>query len=138
MVDEYQDVSRATALLLQQICGPQNPPWVVGDARQAIYRFRGAEPENLVRFSRDFPGAQDFHLSENYRSSSQVISILNNLAAWLDQPDHTGPVPVRWRLGKEIPAIKTPAVTMGVAPSDAAERAGIVSSVRECFGAWQE
>jgi DNA helicase-2/ATP-dependent DNA helicase PcrA len=131
MVDEYQDVSRATALFLQQICGSENPPWVVGDARQAIYRFRGAEPENVVQFPNDFPGAQEFHLSENYRSTSQVISLLNSLAAWLDQPDHTGPVQVRWRPGKEIPAINTPAVTIGVAPSDAAERTGIISTVRE-------
>ena len=37
--------SAALATLLRSLCGPDNPPWVVGDARQAIYRFRGAAPE---------------------------------------------------------------------------------------------
>lgn len=44
MVDEYQDVSRSVAHLLTKICGPANPPWVVGDLRQAIYVFCGAAP----------------------------------------------------------------------------------------------
>jgi len=84
LVDEYQDVSRATAILLREICGEDNPPWVVGDARQAIYRFRGAAPENVYEFQSDFPNAQRFQLTENYRSSPQVIEILNRLAADLD------------------------------------------------------
>jgi DNA helicase-2/ATP-dependent DNA helicase PcrA len=131
MVDEYQDVSRATAMFLQQICGPENPPWVVGDARQAIYRFRGAEPENVRGFGRDFPGAQDFHLTDNYRSAPEIISLLNNLAAWLDNPEHEGAAPARWRPGKQIIPVGIPAVMLGAAKSDAAERAGIVAKVRD-------
>jgi DNA helicase II / ATP-dependent DNA helicase PcrA len=131
MVDEYQDVSRATAMLLQQICGTDNPPWVVGDARQAIYRFRGAEPENVRGFPRDFPGAQGLPLSDNYRSAQEIIAVLNNLADWLDNPAHRGPAKERWRPGKKLEAIGTPAVTLAAANSDAAERAGVVESVRK-------
>lgn len=74
MVDEYQDVSRAVAGLLSQLCGPENPPWVVGDTRQAIYRFRGAAPENVDLFEHDFPDANIFHLATNYRSSEAILT----------------------------------------------------------------
>jgi superfamily I DNA/RNA helicase len=130
LVDEYQDVSRATALLLQQICGPENPPWVVGDARQAIYRFRGAEPENVHRFGEDFPGARTLHLSENYRSSSEIIALINRLAGWLENPNGTIDPPPRWRSGRTVASFGTTPAWLGFANSDAAERHGIVSVIR--------
>src|SRR5690606_3705394 len=48
--------------------------WVVGDARQSIYRFRGAASSNVARFSQDFPGAQTGQLSINYRSHEEIIT----------------------------------------------------------------
>ncbi|HKC87290.1 MAG TPA: UvrD-helicase domain-containing protein, partial [Blastocatellia bacterium] len=65
LVDEYQDVSRSVATLLRYLCGPQNPPWVVGDARQAIYRFLGAAAENVEDFEKDFPSGETFDLNVN-------------------------------------------------------------------------
>lgn len=65
LVDEYQDMNRASAMLLQELVEPGQGPWVVGDVRQAIYRFRGALPLNMTRFSADFPGAQTTDLSIN-------------------------------------------------------------------------
>ena len=56
LVDEYQDVNRASGLLLKEIAGTGAGLWVVGDTRQAIYRFRGAAPSNMQRFGDDFPG----------------------------------------------------------------------------------
>ena len=50
LVDEYQDVNRASARLLKTVAGDGERLWVVGDARQSIYRFRGASSENMVRF----------------------------------------------------------------------------------------
>src|ERR1051325_2704343 len=131
LIDEYQDVSRATALFLQQISGPDNPPWVVGDARQAIYRFRGAAPENIRQFGTDFPNAQTFHLSENYRSAPEIIAAINSLAAWLDNAQHQGPAPKRWRPGRKIDSLGKPPVVLGMANSDAAERQGVVAFVQQ-------
>jgi DNA helicase-2/ATP-dependent DNA helicase PcrA len=131
LVDEYQDVSRATALLLQQVCGEANPPWAVGDARQAIYRFRGAAPENVRMFARDFPGATTFQLSENYRSSSEIISVLNRMAAWLENPFHSGPVPARWKPGREISSHGRDPVVLATANNDLAERRGVGEAVRQ-------
>ena len=58
LVDEYQDVNRASGLFLKEIAGAGAGLWVVGDTRQAIYRFRGAAPTNMQRFAEDFPGAK--------------------------------------------------------------------------------
>ncbi len=119
-MDEYQDVSRSTALLLQQLCGSDNPPWVVGDARQAIYRFRGAEPGNVTRFAQDFPGGCTFELTENYRSAPEIIAVVNQLAALLENPAHAGPPPERWRAAAGIKALESNPTGLAEATSDAA------------------
>jgi len=130
LVDEYQDVSRATAILLREICGEDNPPWVVGDARQAIYRFRGAAPENVYDFQSDFPNAQRFQLTENYRSSPQVIEILNRLAADLD--DERYPTNgARWKPGRGITSRGKQPVVLAKANSDHAEREGVVRVIEQ-------
>jgi DNA helicase-2/ATP-dependent DNA helicase PcrA len=80
MVDEYQDVSRGVSKLLRMLCDvTTNPPWVVGDTRQAIYQFRGAAPENVDEFESDFEGAKVFYLNTNYRSSPEVVKAANQM-----------------------------------------------------------
>ena len=73
LVDEYQDVNRASARLLEMVAGDGERLWVVGDARQSIYRFRGASSENMVRFTADYPGAVIDQLGVNYRSTEQIV-----------------------------------------------------------------
>jgi superfamily I DNA/RNA helicase len=73
LVDEYQDVNRASARLLKMVAGDGERLWVVGDARQSIYRFRGASSENMVRFATDYPGAVIDQLGVNYRSTEQIV-----------------------------------------------------------------
>jgi DNA helicase II / ATP-dependent DNA helicase PcrA len=131
LVDEYQDVSRSTALLLQQLCGDENPPWAVGDARQAIYRFRGAAPENVTQFGADFPGAKRFELADNYRSAHAIIEVVNRLAVLLENPAHQGPPPDRWRAATTTTALGAQPVLIAEAASDEAERLGIVGVVDE-------
>lgn len=128
MVDEYQDVSRAVASLLQQLCGPGNPPWVVGDARQAIYRFRGAAPENVTGFASDFPGAEVLTLSWNYRSSAAVVEAANHLAALM--PEEPG-VDGTWRAATEQDSVVGLAVGVIDADSDRAEHAAVAAQVKE-------
>ncbi len=78
LVDEYQDMNRASALLLKELCTPGRGPWVVGDVRQSIYRFRGASPLNMARFSHEFPGAQTTDLSVNYRSGGRIVKLFES------------------------------------------------------------
>ncbi|MFN0124573.1 MAG: UvrD-helicase domain-containing protein [Blastocatellia bacterium] len=131
LVDEYQDVSRTVALLLKQLCGPDNPPWVVGDLRQAIYRFRGAAPENVLRFTEDFPGGRVFELATNYRSCADVVTAANQLATLMAAPEHdTDEVNELWRAGTALTNVGDVAVSIARANADAAEYDGIASQAR--------
>ena len=76
LVDEYQDINRASARLLKAVAGDGKRLWVVGDARQSIYRFRGASAANMVRFGVDYPDADLAQLDVNYRSTEQIVNIL--------------------------------------------------------------
>jgi DNA helicase-2/ATP-dependent DNA helicase PcrA len=76
LVDEYQDVNRASARFLKMVASDGERLWVVGDARQSIYRFRGASSENMVRFADDYPGAVIDQLGVNYRSTEPIVDSL--------------------------------------------------------------
>jgi superfamily I DNA/RNA helicase len=73
LVDEYQDTSRIQALMMRQIAGRHRNIFVVGDDDQAIYRWRGAEPTNLLDFEADWPGAKIYPLGRNYRSTPNIV-----------------------------------------------------------------
>lgn len=81
LVDEYQDVNRASVRLLKAIVGDGRNLWVVGDARQSIYRFRGASASNMAQFAVDFPGAQVRQLGVNYRSGQEVIEVFTEFSS---------------------------------------------------------
>lgn len=93
LVDEYQDVNRASGLLLREIAGSGEGLWVVGDIRQAIYRFRGAAPANMHLFDKDFPGAQTRSLRRNYRSQPAIVAVFTTLASQMQATEGTAFVP---------------------------------------------
>ena len=73
LVDEYQDVNRASVRLLKALKPDGDGLWVVGDAKQSIYRFRGASSFSISRFgSDDFSGGQIKSLKTNYRSYQEI------------------------------------------------------------------
>ncbi len=80
LVDEYQDVNRASGRLLKALAGDGKRLWVVGDSRQSIYRFRGASSTNMAAFSTDYPGAIADQLSVNYRSTRQIVDAVVAIA----------------------------------------------------------
>ena len=133
MVDEFQDVSRATSSLLRALCGPKNQPWVVGDARQSIYRFLGASPENVTEFRSDFPEAAVLSLGVNYRSCDPVISSANLLADLMVEGESNRETH-RWRRGSDTQPLAEDSVVLAEASSDYAEGVGITEQVR----AWIE
>src|SRR5574344_959962 len=77
MVDEYQDSNVAQFLLLQQLAGVDENAGtyvcVVGDDDQSIYKFRGAEVQNILNFQKQFPGTSLIRLEQNYRSTSEIL-----------------------------------------------------------------
>jgi DNA helicase II / ATP-dependent DNA helicase PcrA len=80
LVDEYQDVNRASVRLVKALAGDGKRLWVVGDARQSIYRFRGASSGNMAAFGTDFPGAVIDRLGVSYRSTRKVINAFSGFA----------------------------------------------------------
>lgn len=81
LVDEYQDVNRSSVRLLSALCGDRGHVWAVGDAKQSIYRFRGASSYNMERFGReDFLGGVQGQLEENYRSVKEVLDTMSTFA----------------------------------------------------------
>ncbi len=82
LVDEYQDVNRSSVQLLELLLSGQRNLWVVGDTRQAIYRFRGASSFNMSRFGvEDFAPATRDRLEINYRSHKEVVDAFGDFGA---------------------------------------------------------
>jgi len=73
LVDEFQDVNAVQYKLVKMLAGAGEGLFAIGDADQAIYSFRGAEPRYFARLLEDFPQAQRFHLGTNYRSSATIV-----------------------------------------------------------------
>ena len=74
LVDEYQDVNRSSVRLLKALRPDGRNLWAVGDAKQSIYRFRGASSFNMARFgTEDFPDGKRGRLELNYRSVDEVV-----------------------------------------------------------------
>lgn len=73
LVDEYQDTNRLQAKIVHLLLNSQQNLMVVGDDDQSIYRFRGADLDNMLGFQEAYPKTQYFVLSENYRSSQHIV-----------------------------------------------------------------
>ena len=73
-VDEAQDLSPAQHALLQLLSPKGQGLFLVGDEDQSIYGFRGASPEELLRFAESFPGAQVLKMEDSFRSRPEILS----------------------------------------------------------------
>lgn len=73
LIDEFQDINRIQYEIVKMLARPRNNLFIVGDDDQSIYRFRGAKPEIMLGFERDYPDAKTLLLDTNYRSSRQIV-----------------------------------------------------------------
>lgn len=79
LCDEYQDVNAAQDELLTLLSGNYHNLTVVGDDDQCIYGWRGSDVEYMVNFEKQHEDTQDFSLSENFRSTPEIIDVANCL-----------------------------------------------------------
>lgn len=128
LVDEFQDVNRASAVLLRVLAGEARRVWVVGDANQAIYGFRGASPANISQFEQDFPGACILPLSQNYRSQPDLVKLAETFRCKHLEVDQ--------KAGKNQPARPSQEesyVTIASAPNENSEVAGILKDIQQRY-----
>ena len=74
LVDEFQDINRIQYDIVRMLAAPEDNLFIVGDDDQSIYRFRGAKPEIMLGFERDYPGAGRILLDVNYRSTEEIVA----------------------------------------------------------------
>jgi DNA helicase-2/ATP-dependent DNA helicase PcrA len=75
LVDEFQDTNTAQYRLVHLLTGKNPDLFVVGDPDQSIYRWRGADYRNVLRFQEDFPQARTILLEQNYRSRQNILDV---------------------------------------------------------------
>ena len=124
LVDEYQDTNVCQYLWLRLLAQAHHNICCVGDDDQSIYGWRGAEVGNILRFEKDFPGAQVIRLEQNYRSTPHILAAASGVISanagrlgktlWTEERDGEkvrlighwdGEEEARW-IGEEIEAIQ--------------------------------
>ena len=81
LVDEFQDINRVQYEIIRMLARPENNLFIVGDDDQSIYRFRGAKPEIMLGFEKDYPEAKKVLLNVNFRSTREIVETAGKLIA---------------------------------------------------------
>lgn len=81
LVDEFQDTNVIQAEIVQRLSSAHRNLLVVGDDAQSIYSFRAAEIRNILNFPNQYPDTKTFRLTQNYRSTPQILDVANAVIA---------------------------------------------------------
>ncbi len=122
LIDEFQDINRIQYEVVRLLAAPENNLFIVGDDDQSIYRFRGAKPEIMLGFPKDYPDARQILLSVNYRSQPELVRATSQLVMHNEA-----------RFPKELSAAAGPGGTLAVKafPHPAEENRQVVRELQE-------
>ncbi len=81
MVDEYQDTNMIQYEILKMLAHPRDNIYVVGDDDQSIYGFRGARPDIMHKFTKEFRNASTLQLSNNFRCPKEIVELSSSIIA---------------------------------------------------------
>jgi uncharacterized protein (TIGR00375 family) len=124
-VDEYQDLNPAQHRLLKLLAHANTFVTAIGDPNQAIYGFRGSEVSYFSNFAKDFPGATEMRLEENYRSGANLLSASGQVIA---RGEESFAMPLS-------PALLTEGrLTIYAAPTEKAEAEYVVHQIEKMVG----
>ena len=79
LIDEFQDINKVQYEIIRMLAGKGDHLFIVGDDDQSIYRFRGARPEIMLGFDKDYPEAKKVILNTNYRCSEEIVESAEHL-----------------------------------------------------------
>ncbi len=79
LIDEFQDINHVQYECVKLLCDKHRNIFIVGDDDQSIYKFRGARPDFILRFPKDFPGCTQIVSDVNYRSTDAIIGYCNKV-----------------------------------------------------------
>jgi DNA helicase-2/ATP-dependent DNA helicase PcrA len=133
LLDEYQDTNVAQRRMLQALVGDSGAVTAVGDARQAIFAWRGATMFNLINFPSHFSrengrSYKPVSLSENFRSGADILEVANEVVARIEPARRPGD-PLR-----ALPANGRGRVSLGLFPDERAEAGWIASECERLHG----
>lgn len=74
LVDEFQDVNQVQYDVIRMLAATENNLFIVGDDDQSIYQFRGARPDIMLNFPKDYPSTKQYVLDVNYRSTKAIVN----------------------------------------------------------------
>lgn len=122
LIDEFQDINKMQYEIVKLLSKPENNLFAVGDDDQSIYRFRGAKPEIMLGFAKDYPSTKKVLLDYNYRSTGEIVRAAGNLISYnVDRFDKR----VRAVKGQGMP------IRMEELESNQEENSLIISIIRE-------
>ena len=134
LADEHQDVNGSQNKILELLASYHEHPniFVVGDEKQAIFRFQGASLENFLYFESAFPGTTAIILTENYRSGQAILDVAHELVR-VDK----GPLS-KLRIPLKAAAVDSAAITSRRFTHQAVEDDWLVQEVKECLATGTE
>jgi DNA helicase-2/ATP-dependent DNA helicase PcrA len=126
MVDEFQDSNRIQYEIFRMLANPRQNACIVGDDDQSVYGFRGARPEIMQQFRKDFSSCEIVYLGENYRSDYRIVQA----ATQVIEKNQT-------RYKKQLKAVsKEPGIVqMHTVKDEAEENECIIRRIREQYQA---